>query len=110
MELAPGSQIDRYQLVCPIARGGMGEVWLARVTRQGGFERYFALKTVLPHLVEDERFRTMFLDEARIASLVVHPNVASIVDMGEEGGLLYLAMEWVEGDSIQVLHRTLAKQ
>jgi eukaryotic-like serine/threonine-protein kinase len=86
----------------------MGEVWLARVQRQGGFERFFALKVVLWHLAGDEKFREMFLDEARIASLVAHPNVASIVDTGEEEGTLYLAMEWVDGDSLQVLHRTLS--
>ena len=51
----------------------------------------------------------MFLDEARIASLVAHPNVASIVDTGEEAGTLYLAMEWVDGDSLQLLHRVLRK-
>jgi serine/threonine protein kinase len=87
----------------------MGEVWLARVQRKGGFERFFALKVVLSHLAEDDKFREMFLDEARIASLVAHPNVASIVDTGEEAGTLYLAMEWVDGDSLQLLHRVLRK-
>ena len=87
----------------------MGEVWLARVRRKGGFERFFALKVVLSHLAEDDKFREMFLDEARIASLVAHPNVASIVDTGEEAGTLYLAMEWVDGDSLQLLHRVLRK-
>jgi hypothetical protein len=87
----------------------MGEVWLARVRRKGGFERFFALKVVLSHLAEDDKFRQMFLDEARIASLVAHPNVASIVDTGEEAGTLYLAMEWVDGDSLQLLHRVLRK-
>ena len=107
MELRSGGRIDRYQLICPIARGGMGAVWLARVQRIGGFDKFFALKVVLPELAEDDRFRAMFLDEARIVSLVVHSNVASIVDVGEEAGTLYLAMEWVDGDSLHLLQRTL---
>ena len=110
MELRSGGRIDRYQLICPIARGGMGAVWLARVQRIGGFDKFFALKVVLPELAEDERFRAMFLDEARIVSLVVHSNVASIVDVGEEAGTLYLAMEWVDGDSLHLLQRTLEKK
>jgi serine/threonine-protein kinase len=75
----------------------MGEVWLVRTRSLGKFEKFFALKTVLPERATDLKSRAMFLDEARVAFAVSHPNVGVIVDAGDEGGTLYLVMEWVEG-------------
>ncbi len=107
MELRPGHRIDRYELVVPIADGGMGSVWLARMKRTPDFERFFALKTVLPHYAKDAGFRKMFLDETRIAAAISHANVASIIDVGEESGRLYMVMEWVDGDSLHMLTTTV---
>src|SRR4051794_10489991 len=92
-----GHRLDRYELVCPIARGGMAEVWIARLQGKHGFEKRFAIKTILPAYAADTAFQTMFLDEARIASGIVHPNVGQILDLGEQDGVLYLVMEWIEG-------------
>jgi len=79
-------------------------VWAARLVGQRGFSKLVAIKTILPHLARDPEFERMFLDEARIASGVHHPNVCEIYELGEEGRCLYLAMEWVNGDSlVQVL-------
>jgi eukaryotic-like serine/threonine-protein kinase len=77
----------------------MATVWVARVQGKHGFEKLVAVKTILPHLASDEGFRTMFLDEASIASRIRHPNVADIIDLGEESSTLYMVLEWINGDS-----------
>src|SRR5205807_3388240 len=74
-----------------------------------GFEKIVAVKTILPALARQPRFRSMFLDEARIASRIDHPNVARILDVGEEKDLLYLVMEWVDGDSLCSLRQRMAE-
>jgi len=99
-EFVAGDQCDRYELVCPVACGGMANVWLARLRGKHGFERLVALKTILPTFARDPRFRNMFMDEARIASRIEHANVAQIFDLGEQDDNLYLVMEWVDGDSL----------
>jgi serine/threonine-protein kinase len=83
----------------------MARVWLAKLRGKHGFEKLVALKTILPTLADDQRFRRMFLDEAKIASGIEHVNVAQILDLGEQAGQLYLVMEWVDGDSLQELDR-----
>jgi serine/threonine-protein kinase len=87
----------------------MASVWLARQHGKHGFEKLVAVKTILPLFANDLRFQQMFLDEARIASGIEHPNVAQILDLGEEGEVLYLAMEWVDGDSLSKLFRAAEK-
>jgi serine/threonine protein kinase len=96
--LHPGDRLDRYELLCPIASGGMATVWLARLRGKRGFEKLFAVKTIRTELHGDQRFQEMFLDEARIASGIQHPNVAQILDLGEQAQVLYLVMEWVDGE------------
>jgi serine/threonine protein kinase len=103
--LAPGYKLDRYELLCPIAEGGMASVWVARQRGKHGFEKLVAIKTILPKFAADVRFQEMFLDEARIASRIEHANVAQIFDLGEENEILYLAMEYVEGDALSKLNR-----
>jgi serine/threonine protein kinase len=107
--LEPGHRLDRYELLCPIAQGGMASVWLARQHGKHGFEKLVAVKTILPLYAQDLRFQQMFLDEARIASGIEHPNVAQILDLGEENDVLYIAMEWVDGDSLSKLFRAAEK-
>ncbi len=108
--LRPGARLDRYELLCPIASGGMASVWLARLRGKRGFEKLVAIKTIRTELVDDERFEAMFLDEARIASGIQHPNVAQIIDLGEQNEILYLVMEWVDGDSLAMVRRTAQKR
>lgn len=92
-----GHRLGGYDLLHRIASGGMGAVYAARAAKQGGFERLFALKVCHPFLVEEPSFVDMFLDEARIAALVRHPNVVGTIDVGTEQGLPYLVMDFVEG-------------
>jgi serine/threonine protein kinase len=107
--IQPGTRLGRYELLVPIARGGMARVWAARLNGQRGFQKLVAIKTILPHLADEPEFERMFLDEARIASGVHHPNVCEIYELGEEKRTLYLAMEWVNGDSLARVLRATGK-
>ncbi len=108
--LVPGYYLDRYELLCPIAEGGMASVWVARLQGKHGFEKLFAIKTILPQHASDARFQQMFLDEARLASRIEHTNVAQILDLGEQHDILYIVMEWVDGESLSRLYRTVKKK
>ena len=104
-EFEPGFHVGRYELLAPIASGGMASVWAARMRGTRGFEKLVAVKTILPHLANDPHFETMFLDEAWIASEIVHPNIAQVFDLGEQDGVLYLVCEWLDGESLAMLRR-----
>ncbi len=106
-DLVPGYRLDRYELLCPIGTGGMASVWVARLLGKHGFEKLVAIKTILARYARDPRFQQMFLDEARIASRIDHPNVAQILDLGEDQGVLFLAMEWIEGEALYKLARAV---
>src|SRR5436309_839508 len=97
--LSGGQMLGRYQLLGEIARGGMASVFLGRTRGAGGFERIVAIKACHPHLRDDEDFVGMFLDEARLAAQIHHPNVVATLDVSE-GDPLYLVMEYIEGDPV----------
>src|SRR3954470_10770579 len=101
--LAPGAILGRYELLLAIAQGGMATVWAARMKGSRGFAKIVAIKTILPALSSDPRFEKMFLSEAEIASRIKHPNVCEILDLGEQDGVLYLVMEWIDGESLVTL-------
>jgi eukaryotic-like serine/threonine-protein kinase len=96
-EIGPGHVLGRYELLLPIAAGGMAMVWAARLKGSRGFQKIVAVKTMLPKLSEDEQFEQMFLDEASLASQIRHPHVVEILDLGEQNGILFLVMEWIDG-------------
>ena len=108
--LSPGFKLDRYELLFPIAEGGMASVWIARLAGKHGFEKLVAIKTVLPKFASDEVFQQMFIDEARIASRIEHVNVAQILDVGEQHGITYLVMEYVDGEALSRLTKALQKK
>lgn len=93
-------RIDRYELVGEIASGGMATVYLARLTGVGGFQRFVAIKRLHPHLAAEEEFVQMFLDEARLAAAIHHPNVVPILEVGASPLGYYLVMEYIEGDTL----------
>ena len=101
----PGAPLGRYELLMPIAQGGMAAVWAARQGGSRGFEKTVAIKTMLPKLSDDPQFERMFLNEATLATRIQHPNVAQILDLGEHGELLYIVMEWVDGEALSTLMR-----
>jgi serine/threonine-protein kinase len=92
--------IGRYQLLARLATGGMAEIFLARQTGIGGFEKLVVVKRILPQLAREQAFVEMFLDEAVIAAQLNHPNVVQIYDLGESERSYYIAMEYLEGESL----------
>jgi serine/threonine-protein kinase len=93
----------------PIATGGMATVWAARLKGTRGFQKIVAIKTILPQLSEDPTFEQMFLDEASLASRIRHPNVAQILDLGEEAGVLFLVMDWVDGEPLSAVLKAASR-
>jgi serine/threonine-protein kinase len=96
-ELPVVGQYGRFALLGRIAFGGMAEIFLARETPPGGATRHLVVKRILPHVADDEGFVTMFLDEARLAMRLSHPNICHIYEFGEQDGTWFIAMEWVNG-------------
>lgn len=109
-DIQPGQTLGRYEFLVPIAEGGMASVWAARLKGSRGFSKTVAVKTMLPSVSDDPQFEQMFLDEAQIASRIRHPNVVEIMDLGEQDDVLYLVMEWVDGEPLSNLRRAAAKQ
>jgi len=106
-----GERLDRFELVAELASGGMATVFLARLSSVAGFQRLYAIKRLHPHLQREQEFVDMFLDEARLAARIHHPNVVSILEVGESARGYYLVMEYVEGDTVaHLLARAAQKQ
>src|SRR4051812_50174315 len=82
--LSSGSPLGRYELLLPIAKGGMAEVWAARLRGTRGFQKIVAVKTILAGAIDDTRMEQMFLAEATLAAQIHHPNVAGTIELGEE--------------------------
>ncbi len=101
--------MGRYEILTQIASGGMATVWLARSLGAGGFQRLVAIKALHPHVADDEVFTSMFMDEARLAARIRHPNVVPTLDLENGADGLFLVMEFVEGDSLVGLVRALAR-
>src|SRR5687768_15064797 len=101
----PTLRLGKFLLGERLAVGGMGEVFVALQTGLGQFEKPLALTLLLPHLAEDPSSVEMFLQEARLASRMSHPNVVQIYDVGTESGRFYLAMELVRGVALSQLIR-----
>jgi len=97
--------IGRYRVVDEIGVGGMASVYLARVDGAGGFQKWVAIKRIHPHLTEKEHVVSMFLDEARIAASISHPNVAQVFDLGEHEGAYWIAMEYLHGEAVREIYR-----
>jgi serine/threonine protein kinase len=94
--------VSRYVVEKTIGRGGMATVELARDTE---LDRLVAVKRLFASLVSDEIFRERFLREARMAAALSHPNLVAVFDVGEEDGLPYIVMEYVEGETLADLMR-----
>ena len=92
-----GQTFGRYEILRPLASGGMGEVLLARQVGLPGFDRLIVLKKVLPHLAQDPDFIQRFLDETHVASALAHGNIVQVYEVGVVDGQYYMAMEFVDG-------------
>ena len=92
--------IGRYKLLHRIAIGGMGEIFLARETGVAGFDRLVAVKRLIPELAERPEMVELFVDEARIAAHLAHPNVVHVHELGSDEGAFFLSMEYVPGQNL----------
>lgn len=103
-DLDRGVRLGRYDLLLKIGRGGMASVWVAHEHAQRPEDsRIVAIKAIHSNLAEEPEFVAMFLDEGRLVSRIRHPNVVDLYEVGEIDGVMYMAMEWVEGDSLHTL-------
>jgi serine/threonine protein kinase len=87
----------------------MATVWVGRESSDVG-DRLVAVKAMLPELAQRPEFRTMFLEEGQIVRAIDHPNVVRVHEVGEDRGILFMAMEWVQGDSLRAVHREARKR
>ena len=99
--LAFPCKYGKYTLLRRIAYGGMAEIFLARLHGPAGFIKEIAIKRILPQFAEDPKFVAMFIDEARLAARLNHPNIVQVSDFHDMDGELYLAMEYVNGPDLR---------
>lgn len=105
-----GRRLGRYEVLCLLASGGMATVYVARAQGVAGFERLVAIKVLHPHIAHDEDFISMFLDEARLAARIRHPNVVGTLDVSDTlGDGFFLVMDYVEGDHFGAFLRNVAR-
>ncbi len=102
---AASRRLGRYTLHYRIAQGGMASVYLAQSTSEVGFAKWVAIKMIHPHIASDPVFVQMFLNEARLAARLDHPNLCSVFDSGETGGRYYLAMDYLHGETLGQVSR-----
>ena len=97
VELRPGAVFAGHRIERVVGRGGMSVVYLAEHLQLG---RKVALKILFPHLAADPGFRDRFVRESQIAAGLDHPNIVTVFDAGEVGGLLYLSMRYIDGSDL----------
>jgi eukaryotic-like serine/threonine-protein kinase len=103
--MQPGMALGRYELVARIARGGMGEVWLATASGSAGFAKRVVVKTILPEYASNPSFVEMLTREARLCAGFAHPNLIEVFDLFEHGGVYAIAMEYIVGRSVSQILR-----
>ena len=107
---SPGGMLHaRYHVVSKIAHGGMAEIFLALQKGERGFEKPIVLKRILPALARDPAFVRMLVDEAHIASTLNHSNLVQVLDLGRSGDQYFLALEFVDGWSLEQIRRRAQK-
>jgi len=103
---AVGAQISKYQLVAELGQGGMATVYLAVMRGIVGFDKLLVVKLLKPEIAENTEELAMFLDEARLAARLNHPNVVQSIELGEEDGRYFIAMEYLDGQPFTNLTRS----
>ncbi len=93
----------KYLLLDRIARGGMAELYRGKIVGAQGFEKIVAIKKILPHLVDQDEFVKAFIDEARLAAFLQHPNIVQIYDFGEMADTYFISMEYLAGVDLKTV-------
>lgn len=101
--VAEGQRLGKYEIVRPLATGGMAQLYLARIAGIGAFERYVVVKVIMPERAADAMAIKMFLDEARLAASLHHNNIAQVIEVGAENNLHYFVMEYVHGQDLRAI-------
>ncbi len=101
----PGSSARGTRLLLELGRGGMGIVYLALAHGHGGFTKLKVVKRLRPDIADDPRARQMFLDEAKLAARLLHPNIVQTNEVGFDGKHYFMEMEYLEGQSFDALQR-----
>ena len=100
------NEVSDYDIIGLIARGGMAEIYKAKKKGVKGFEKIIALKKILAGYGKDDKYIEMFVDEAKIAAELTHPNIVQIYDLGEKDDYYFIAMEYVAGKDLRlILHK-----
>ncbi|WP_437576809.1 protein kinase domain-containing protein [Sorangium sp. So ce887] len=99
--------LGRYRLLKKIGMGGMAEIWVASVAGISGVRKICVVKRILPHLIDSPEFVRMFLDEARIAATLDHPNLVQMYDIEEVDGVPVIAMEYLHGEDLRTVKKSL---
>ena len=102
MSMQAGRIVGRYRLLVPVGAGGMAQVWAAK-PETAGLARTVAIKLVLPDYAADSEYERMFVDEAMVASAIRHPNVCETLELGRDGDVLFMVLEWIAGESLSGL-------
>ena len=111
IESTPTTAFGKYQLFASLGRGGMADVFLSVARGQMGFNKLAVIKRLRQALAEEPAFRNMFLDEARLAARLNHPNIVHTYEVGEQNGVYFIAMEYLEGQSLnKVLKEALRRK
>ena len=108
-ETPVGKRFGRYTLLRPIGRGGMAEVWKAKIHGAQNFQRLVVVKRILPHLSSDPEFVGMFTAEAMLSAQLNHPNIVQVFEFSEVEGEHYLAMEFVQGINVGEILKQLGR-
>lgn len=103
-------RLGKYELVQHLASGGMANVYLARLSGLGGFERHVVLKTLRAQDLDDDTLVPMFLDEARLVATLHHQHIAQVFEVGSDDGTYFLAMEYVHGETVRGVLETAHKR
>jgi serine/threonine protein kinase len=101
--------LGKYQILRRLARGGMANVFLARVNGLQGFEKLLVIKQILPELASNPEFVEMFLDEARIAAQLQHTNIVQVYDIGSSRDAYYFSMEFLHGRDLRAVMKSVAR-
>jgi len=105
-----GEEIEGYEILDLLARGGMAEIYKAKKKGVKGFEKVIVIKKILSGYGEDDKYIEMFVDEAKIAAELTHPNIVQIYDFGKKDNFYFIAMEYVEGKDLRLILNKLIER
>ncbi len=105
--MPPSNTVGRYQLLVPLATGGMAEIWLAKQLGVKGFEKLVVIKRISGALEDEPEYVEMFLREARLAAQLNHPHIVQVYELGQDGDSFFIAMEFIEGETLSAVFKDM---